>query len=333
MAAFDRNLEMHVYNLQRANNRLVKAGAPGARKLTDHEIETMIFNNKYAVENLARKTYEDMLDYSRLSDAERGMLLPFYPFWNFTRSITGKSIDMVMDEGWKIELARQIGDKGWNIKDPDEQVGAAVPDWLKAAFIWEMGGDTFASKISAMPVAATADLMTQIYNLASSSEEDIGHEAQSPVSMMGPLPKFFLQGITGFDAFRGKKMEGTTKDHLVETAKQSLPPWSYYDKYKNPSQYTPFKRDGQDYLEEYFLGKPWVKLNPENLEVTGLFAIREYEKEMKRKYYSAVSKAQGDEEKEQDAAEEYARQLEILNEMIARAEKARAAKEEREGEE
>lgn len=222
------------------------------KKVSTQQAVDMIFNDKDLLEMTARNMYGNLLDYSKLTPFEREILLPLMPFWNFTRSIAGKTINLYMDEPWKAYVLMLIGEEG--IDTVEEEVGE-LPSYLKGVLL---GDRVDGENIRAMstygmnPFVAPVDLAEQVMSIGS---DPAAMGSINPLVSFNPFLKVPAEAITGTDFFYGNELHGSYFDRVKQQAKKNIPVGAYYDKWITPSKRPNLARDGRDSVLAY-LGLP-----------------------------------------------------------------------------
>lgn len=256
-AAFRLNLRTLEKNL--------KESMPGT---TRHERIEAIFNDKAAVDQLAESTYGDLLDYSKLTPVEKELLLPAMPFWNFTRSMTGRTIRLTLDEPWKMRVLLYFGESGIEANE-DALPGVDLPDYLKGLIMRDPTGETkrVMASYGMNPFTAPADLANQFLGLFGK-----GEGTQNPLASFNPIWKVPLESVINKDLFTDQEIrdangdypEGTLGRMLVQ-GKKNIPQIAMLERYRYPGKYPAIERDGSDVVAQYF-GAPVGTLKPENIE-------------------------------------------------------------------
>lgn len=222
----------------------LKRDARKISKRTGESVDDLIYgpkgllNDADYVDALTEEVYGKMLDYSKLTPFERDVIRTYYPFWNFMRSITGRTIQLALDEPWKILVMEQlsgISDRE-NEKGMFSTVGDDVPHYLKSlAQIGPAGkgGKTpVVSLFAANPFSGAADVLSQGASLASGELNDT---TQNPLSSMNPYVKSGVEAIMGRDLFFDAPLEGSKSQIFANQLVKQFPLGSFYQKARYPS--------------------------------------------------------------------------------------------------
>jgi hypothetical protein len=263
-------------------NKLVKEHAKRSG-ISKGDAWEQILNDAQAVDHIAQKMYGDLLDYSRMTESERLMLVPFYPFWSFTRSMAGRTIQLAGDEPWKMQALLIWGDYG--IQQTEKQVGP-LPDFLRGLILLDssktqpLALPTYGMNPFTAPVD-TASQLSQLLGVTSSSEPG----ATNPVTSMNPLVKAGIETLTGRDAFYGTPVESNVKGFAGQLAR-SAPQYVIYHNLVLPSKSPSLQRTPEQMLQGYF-GYPVGQLNMENVRrneaISAMYRRKDVQAAIKRK--------------------------------------------------
>jgi hypothetical protein len=259
-AAFRSNLRTKVDEFKRTQ--------PG---MTRHEAVEAVLNDKSAVDQLAEATYGDLLDYSKLTPLEREVLVAAMPFWNFVRSMTGRTIRLALDEPWKMRVLLYFGNVGIEANADKLPDGLDLPHYLTGMIMADKSGETqrVMSSYGMNPFMAPVDLAAQLMSLAT----DEGG-SQNPLAAFSPFFKVPLEAVMNKDFFTGRQIEnadGSIPDGVIARMKaqgrKNIPQLGMYDRYRYPSARPAIERDARDTMLQY-LGLPVGNFNADNVAQT-----------------------------------------------------------------
>jgi len=315
--AFTTGLMADAKELVRANNTAVKAGVEGAKKIDVDDAAEMLLNDKYAVERMAQRTYDDLLDYSKTSDFEKKTLLKIYPFWNFTRAMTGRTMRLAMDEPWKVAVSGYIA--GENIEAVEaglDKIKAVIPDYLESSFFFDDDGKMRVIMTGSMnPFMAVYDTFRQINSLVTEAEVS-GDLGANPLASANPYVKAIIETASGRDLFYDRELEGSPTEIFFKSIGKSIPQFAYIDKYRQSDdmkldpdtgelvnkKMPAVSRTGKDYLLSY-LGIPTGTLSDENIQNANEIKVTMAFKNTASKWGSKWNQAGSVEEREAISAE------------------------------
>ena len=237
--------------------------------MTRHEAVESIFNDKNAVDQLAEATYSDLLDYGKLTPIEKELLLPAMPFWNFLRSMTGRTVRLTLDEPWKMRVLLYFGESGIEANEDLLPEGLELQHYLKGMILSDKTGETqrVMSTYGANPFTASIDMFSQLLSIGS----DQGGSA-NPLSSFNPLIKVPLEALFDKDTFTGREIENAKGElpdgylsRLYAQGRKNIPQLGMYDRYRYPSSMPAIERDLSDTAMQY-AGFPVGNLNVDNIE-------------------------------------------------------------------
>lgn len=263
-------------------NKLVKEHAK-RNNISMGQAWTEVLSDAQAVDHIAQKMYGDLLDYSAMTEAERIHLVPFYPFWAFTRSMAGRTFRLAGDEPWKMQALLIWGDYG--IQRTEKQVGP-LPDYLRGLILLDSSKTNPLSLPSygMNPFTAPVDTASQAAQLFGLTDaNDPG--ATNPVTSMNPLIKALHETLAGRDSFYGTPVEQNVKG-FVGQLKAASPQYMIYKNMVLPSKRPSLERTPEQRAIGY-LGLPVGKLNVENVRaneaIAAYYRNKKVQAEIRRK--------------------------------------------------
>ncbi len=238
-----------------------------------------LFNDRHAVDALTQKVYGDLLDYSRLSPAEKDYILPFLPFWNFTRSIAGKTITLTLDEPWKIQVLKAMSQSALaeNKDGVFANIKGDLPPYLSG--LMQVGPTVNGvtpvySTYAANPFSSVADTVDQVGSLVGGAKTD----TQSPLAQVNPYIKSGIEALVGQDVFLGKKLTGSRGEIYLSQLANSFPQLASYQRARYPGASPFIERTPQQALLQY-AGLPVGSFNEKNansdLAINRYFATKD----------------------------------------------------------
>jgi hypothetical protein len=213
-----------------------------------------LLNDTAYVDKLQQSVAGKMLDYSKLTPFERDVLRTAMPFWNFTRSIAGRTIQLTLDEPWKIQVMSEMSKLSAreNQKELFKGIEGGVPPYLKGLVqtgkVNKDGTIPVASLFAANPFSAAGDLANQAASIASGETNQV---TQSPLSSFNPFLKSGIEAVTGRDLFFDAPLSGSKADIYFSQLAKQFPQYGFYDKARHPSQNSVIQRNGRQILGQY----------------------------------------------------------------------------------
>jgi hypothetical protein len=193
-----------------------------------------------------------MLDYTKLTPFEKNYLRTAYPFWNFMRSIAGRTIRLTLDEPWKVEVMQALShtalaenEQGMfqGIEDlPQYLVGLAQTGETK------QGKTPVVSSYGANPFSSPADMAHQLTAMVSG---EAAGETASPFAQMNPYIKSAVEALTMQDQFFGAPLHGSRAEVYGQQLAKNFPQFAAYDKARYPNQNSIVKRTPAQVLAQY----------------------------------------------------------------------------------
>lgn len=242
-----------------------------------------VLNDTQAVDHIAQRMYDDLLDYTKLTESERTYLIPFYPFWAFTRSIAGRTIRLAGDEPWKLQALMIWG--AYGIEQNENQVGS-LPDHLRGLILLN-SDKTMPLSLSSYgmnPFTAPVDTSSQIGQLFGVDSGAAG--ATNPVASMNPAVKAVVETAFGRDAFYGTPVEQSFRGLGGQLAK-SVPQYVLYKNLTLPARSPSIVRTPEQQLSA-FMGVPVGQLSMSNVRrneaIQAFYDRKEVRQALRREY-------------------------------------------------
>lgn len=149
---------------------------------------------------LVDKTMGDLIDFSRMSQAERDFIKPFLPFYSWMKGITLRTGRIIKEQPATAALSYQVGKQYSN--GAEDRFGGPVPDYLRGAL--RVGGSDKDPRIVSLGGANSfqtpADLLKMGANVLGKNEGGVG---SNPLSMLNPVVKAPIEVFSGKDMFFG----------------------------------------------------------------------------------------------------------------------------------
>lgn len=211
-----------------------------------------ILNDARAVDAIAEKVYGDMLDYSKLTPFERDYLRTVYPFWNFMREITRRTINLALDEPWKIAVMNEMSKVSMREQEDLFEGLRDVPPHLRGLMPIGMkrkdGTTPVVSMYAANPFSGAADNINQIGTLLSG---DLAETAANPLAQMNPFVKSGLEALTGRDMFFDQPLVGSRSQIFANQSLRQFPLYSMYERARFPNPNSIVQRSGRQMAGQY----------------------------------------------------------------------------------
>ncbi len=209
-----------------------------------------IFNDPDAVDQIAERVYGNMLDYSKLTPLERDKIRPVYPFWNFLRSMTGRTVRLAQDEPWKLVVIDQISEYGL---EQNEAEFGELPPHLRGIIGYgesEDGRPRVLQTIGANPLTAPMDAIGQAQGLL--GQPNAGG-AENPLAAINPFVRAPMEAMFRKDAFLGRDLpeDQSTAELWAKQTARGFPQVAMAERYFNPTLTPAVEKSGQDVLRQY----------------------------------------------------------------------------------
>jgi hypothetical protein len=225
------------------------------RKETKRSFDELL-NDADVVDDLAQATYGDLLDYSKLTPLERDYVRPYLPFWNFFRSMTGRTVRLVADEPWKAEVLANLSSVG---RDANEEAYGDLPPYLQGLVSLgdvEGGKGRVLSTYGMNPFNTPADAANQLRTLIDPKVSN--DPGGNPLTQLNPVLKVPLEAAMNRDTFLGSEIDPygqmTLTQKLARQAQMNIPPLAARLKWQTPSVSPSIERDGRETIRNYVAG-------------------------------------------------------------------------------
>lgn len=207
--------------------------------ITKAEAFNKLLNDETVVDALIQKAAGNMLDYERMTPFEKNVMRTWFPFWSFTRSIVGRSLELTLDTPWKVEVMSMLSQIALaeNEEGMFKGLGENLPPYLQglAAIGDTKGGKTpVISTYAANPFSAAADTGMMAASLITGNKP--GEQEISPLAAANPYIKSAIEAATKRDLFFDKQLQGSRGEVYASQLAKSFPQYGFYDRARYPSQ-------------------------------------------------------------------------------------------------
>lgn len=213
-----------------------------------------LLNDADYVDMMLEDVAGKMLDYTKLTPFEKNVMRTAYPFWNFMRAITGRTIQLALDEPWKIAVMSEMSKAATRENEATifSDIEGKIPHYLKglaATGPKDKDGKTpVLSLYAANPFSGAADVFNQVGSLASG---ELNASGQNPISSMNPFLKSGMEAVIGRDVFFDSPLQGSKTSIFGSQLLKQFPQYGFYDKARYPSSTSIVSRTGKQILGQY----------------------------------------------------------------------------------
>lgn len=164
--------------------------------ITLEEALDLTLSNEQTTARLIDKTLGDLIDFSRMNNAEREIIRRMVPFYGWIKGITLRTGRILRDKPMASNVSYQVGKE--YVEGADERFGTEVPDFLQGAL--KVNGrivPTGGLNIFQTP----ADVARMVLNPGRPGRLSFGQD--SPMGTLNPVIKGLIEVGTGTDVFYG----------------------------------------------------------------------------------------------------------------------------------
>lgn len=200
-------------------------------ELSSEEALKLVLADDHLTARLVDKVMGDLIDFSRMNQAEREVLRRVLPFYGWMKGITVRTGQIIKNDPHQALISYQLGQQ--YVAGAEERFGGPVPDNLLGAL--KLGEDAHGNP-RIMPLngmnnfQTPADILGMVGNLASGGGLKFG--GTHPLSQVNPIIKAPLEVMTGRDFFFGGPLYSSPELGLGNLGVADKP-WTPEDESRN----------------------------------------------------------------------------------------------------
>lgn len=185
-------------------------------QMTDEQLMEVVLSDDKAVARLVDATMNDLIDFSRLSQAERDAIRPFLPFYSWMKGITLWTGRLVRDHPVAANVTYNAGKE--YIAGAEERFnGRDVPDYVKGSIVigHREDGTPIIRPVHGMNIFQTPADILDMATQGTIRRGDWQLGGLSPISQLNPTVKAPLEVLMGKDAFFGGPLYGRPEKGIL----------------------------------------------------------------------------------------------------------------------